>query len=34
MSRTLMGICTCLVLIVAALSTGAHAAEVVGTLTD
>ena len=34
MSRTLMSICTCLVLSAAAFSTGALAAEVVGNLTD
>jgi len=34
MSRTLMGICTCLVLVAGAFSSGAHAAEVVGNLTD
>ena len=34
MSRTLMRICTCLVLLAAAFSTGAYAAGVVGTLTD
>ncbi len=34
MSRTLMSIFTCMVLMVAAFSTGAHAAEVVGNLTD
>ena len=34
MSRILMRICTCLVLVAPVFSTGANAAEVVGTLTD
>jgi hypothetical protein len=34
MSTTLMRICTCLVFVLGAFSTGTYAAEVVGTLTD